>query len=59
MQDKDAPRYDWKLALVDEVYPNAIDGLVRKVTLRFATGQLLLRDVRSICLLEASPELKA
>ena len=41
------------LALISEVYPNASDGLVRRVKLRFPGGKQLLRDVRHIALLEA------
>ena len=57
VKDKDLPRYRWKLAIVTEVHPNKIDGLVRRVTLRQAWGKSLVRDVRSICLLEASAEI--
>ena len=59
LQDKNAPRYQWRLALVESVQPNQADGRVRRVTLKLAKGQRLRRDVRSICLLEASPELEA
>ena len=58
IKEKDAPRYRWRLGMVSEVHPNKTDGLVRRVTLRQAYGQNLVRDVRSICLLEASPELQ-
>ena len=68
IQDKDAPRYQWRKAWVSEVHPNKADGLVRRVTLqpvrREATlkpakkERPLVRDVRYICLLEASPELE-
>ena len=57
IKDKDAPRYRWRLGRISEVHPNQTDGLVRRVTLRQSIGQDLVRDVRSICLLEASPEL--
>ena len=58
IQDKEAPRHSWRKALVEKVHPNATDGLVRRVTLRQASGTELERDVRYICLLEASPELE-
>ena len=68
LQDKDAPRYQWKRAWVSEVHPNTTDGLVRRVTLQPVTKEAsvkpskkerpLIRDVRYICLLEASPELE-
>jgi hypothetical protein len=58
IQNKDAPRHQWKMALVKQVHPNKEDNLVRRVTLRQAEGQDLIRDVRYICLLEASPELE-
>ena len=68
LQDKDAPRYRWRRAWVSEVHPNKTDGLVRRVTLQPVTKEAslkpakrerpLVRDVRYICLLEASPELE-
>ena len=69
IQDKDAPRYQWRKAWVSEVHPNKLDGLVRRVTLQPVKKEAtlkpakkerqLVRDVRYICLLEASPELEA
>ena len=56
MQEKGTPRGQWPLALITEVFPHSVDNLVRRVKLRFATGNELLRDVRSICLLEAVAE---
>ena len=68
IQDKDAPRYQWRRARVSEVHPNKTDGLVRRVTLQPVKREAslkpakkerpLIRDVRYICLLEASPELQ-
>ena len=68
IQDKDAPRNQWRKAWIREVHPNAVDSLVRRVTLqpvrrestRLSTNpeRPLIRDVRSICLLEASPEIE-
>ena len=57
IQDKDAPRHSWRKALITRVHPNQVDGLVRRVTLKQATGTTIDRDIRYICLLEASPEL--
>ena len=65
VQDKTAPRMQWPLALISEVYPNAADGLVRRVKLKLWAGakdgsfktKELVRDVRHICLLEAAEEL--
>ena len=67
IQDKDAPRHQWRMAMVTKVHPNPTDGLVRRVTLQPGTkvaslkpakkDRPLERDVRYICLLEASPEL--
>ena len=54
IQDRNAPRYCWRLALVERTEANSVDGLVRKVHLRQAFGRPLTRDVRSICLLEAA-----
>ena len=56
IQDRNAPRYCWRLALVERTEANSVDGLVRKVHLRQAFGRPLTRDVRSICLLEAAGE---
>lgn len=56
VEDKTAPRMQWPLALITEVFPNSSDGLVRRVMLRFPSGKELRRDVRHICLLEAAVE---
>jgi hypothetical protein len=58
IRDKDMPRNRWRKGLVAEVHPNQVDGLVRRVTVRQPTGQMLNRDVRYLCLLEASPQLE-
>ena len=58
IQDKNAPRHNWRMALISKVHPNPTDGLVRCVTLRQSNGSELRRDIRHICLLEASPELE-
>ena len=68
IQDKDAPRHQWRMARITQVHPNQTDGLVRRVTLQPGTRAATLkpvkkdrpleRDVRYICLLEASPELE-
>ena len=58
IQDKNAPRHNWRMALISKVHPNPTDGLVRCVTLRQSNGPELRRDIRHICLLEASPELE-
>ena len=58
VREKDAPRHSWEMAIIREVHANKDDGLVRRVTLKQANykKQDLVRDVRSICLLEAAPE---
>ena len=57
IKDKDAKRYKWRLGLVSEVHPSKKDGLVRTVTVKQAYGKPLIRDIRSLCFLEAFPEL--
>ena len=57
IRDKDAKRYKWRLGLVSEVHPSKKDGLVRTVTVKQAYGKPLIRDIRSLCFLEAFPEL--
>ena len=56
IKDNQTPRYKWRLGLIAEVHPSKSDGLVRNVTVKQAYGQPLKRDVRNLCLLEASPE---
>ena len=34
MKDEGAPRFDWKMAVVERVFPSASDNRVRKVELR-------------------------
>ena len=34
MKDEGAPRFDWKMAVVERVFPSASDKRVRKVELR-------------------------
>ena len=57
IKEKNLPRNRWRMGFISDVHPNKTDGLVRRVTLLLKKGQKLVRDVREICLLEASPEL--
>ena len=49
--DESTKRGHWPKAIVQEVYPDA-NGLVRRVRVRTADAQNLIRDIRKICLLE-------
>ena len=51
--DESITRGHWPKAIVQEVYPYA-NGLVRRVRVRTADMQNLIRDIRKICLLEGS-----
>ena len=43
----------WPKAITTDVFPDR-DNVVRRVLLRTASGQSLMRDVRKICLLECA-----
>ena len=53
VMDESTKRGQWSKALVQDVMPDS-DGLVRRVRLRTADAQTLIRDIRKICLLEGS-----
>ena len=46
-------RNHWPKAIIVDIMPGS-DGLVRRVLVRKATGSVLERDIRKLCLLEAS-----
>lgn len=50
----DLPRAQWPLGRITAVHPGT-DGLVRKVTLKTGSGEVI-RDVRKVCLLEGEDE---
>lgn len=52
--DKDCPRGEWPMAVVEEVYPDD-KGIVRHVMVRTAGGRFK-RDARKLCLLEGVDE---
>ena len=51
--DESTKRGHWPKAIVQEVYPDA-SNLVRRVRVRTADAQNLIRDIRKVCLLEGS-----
>ena len=51
--DESTMRGHWPKAFVQEGYPEA-NGLVRRVRVRTADTQNLIRDIRKICFLEGS-----
>ena len=53
VMDESTKRGQWPKALVQDVMPDS-NGLVRRVRLRTADAQTLIRDIRKICLLEGS-----
>ena len=53
VMDESTKRGQWPKALVQDVMPDS-NGLVRRVRLRTADAQILIRDIRKICLLEGS-----
>ena len=50
--DDQSERNKWPKAIITEVLPDR-ENVVRRVRIRTASGQNLMRDVRKICLLEA------
>ena len=50
--DDQSERIKWPKAMITEVLPDR-ENVVRRVRIRTASGQNLMRDVRKICLLEA------
>ena len=53
VMDESTKRGQWPKDLVQDVMPDR-NGLVRRVRLRTADAQTLIRDIRKICLLEGS-----
>ena len=53
VKDESTKRVKWPKALIQDVMPDC-NCLVRRVCLKTADTQTLIRDVRKICLLEGS-----
>ena len=53
VMDESTEGGQWPKALVQDVMPDS-NGLVRRVRLRTADAQTLIRDIRKTCLLEGS-----
>ena len=53
VMDESTKRGQWPKSLVQDVMSDS-NGLVRRVRLRTADAQTLIRDIRKICLLEGS-----
>ena len=51
-------RHEWRMALVEKVYPSDRDGLVRDVDLKLALGRTKKRSVRQLVLLKRARDLK-
>ena len=51
-------RHEWKMAVVEKLYPSKRDGLAREADLRFPEGKILKRTVRQLVLLKTAKELQ-
>ena len=51
-------RHEWRMALVEKVYPSDRDGLVREVDFKLALGRTKKRSVRQLVVLKRARDLE-